>query len=156
SHLARLRSHMQFAFEHNHNAYSNRSQELGYLANTLVAGCSIQARSFTPKEASEAVAAVCNLGLENWQSGADAGTLLTNDFLIAHDLISVFQAGWTALHERVCMYTAERLIATLAGLQSGDSETLAGLDILRREMTRHWQAGEPWRGRDDLDVLAIL
>jgi hypothetical protein len=23
-------------------------------------------------------------------------------------------------------------------------------------MTRHWQAGEPWRARDALDVIAIL
>ena len=52
--------------DRDHAAYSMRSQELAYLANTIVAGCSIQARPFTAQEASDAAVAVCNLGLENW------------------------------------------------------------------------------------------
>ena len=64
--LARIQAHMQFAGDRDHAAYSMRSQELAYLANTIVAGCSIQARPFTAQEASDAAVAVCNLGLENW------------------------------------------------------------------------------------------
>ena len=99
-----------------------RSQELAYLANTIVAGCSIQARPFTAQEASDAAVATCNLGLENWpphwlpaearrgSSVLEAGAALPDDFLVGHDLVSVFQVGWTVLHEEVCMYAAERLI----------------------------------------------
>jgi hypothetical protein len=79
-----------------------------------------------------------------------------DDFLVGHDLISVFQVGWTVLHEDVCMYTAERLIGVLTGLRCDDRETQTGLDALRIEMARHWQAGAPWRARDALDVIAIL
>ena len=64
--LARIQAHMQFARDRDHAAYSMRSQELAYLANTIMAGCSIQARPFTAQEASDAAVAVCNLGLENW------------------------------------------------------------------------------------------
>ena len=44
----------------------------------------------------------------------------------------------------------------LKRLRCGDLETQAGLNELRLEMTRHWQAGAPWRARDALDVMTIL
>ena len=54
------------------------------------------------------------------------------------------------------MYAAEQLIGVLRRLRCDDRETQSGLDALRIEMTRHWQAGAPWRARDALDVIAIL
>jgi hypothetical protein len=62
------------------------------------------------------------------------------------------------------MDVAERLIGVLAGLGSDQGLTpsshyediQAELDALRREMTRHWRAGAPWRARDAMDVIAIL
>jgi hypothetical protein len=166
--LARIRAHMQFARESDCAAYSMRSQEFAYLANTIAAGCSIQARPLTAQEASDAAVAVCNLGLENWpthwlqadarrgSSVVEAGPALPDDFLLGQDLLSVFQVGWTTLHEDVCMYAAEQLIRVLTGLQCDDRETRAGLDALRIEMARHRQAGAPWRAREALDVIAIL
>jgi hypothetical protein len=148
--LARLHRHLQFASDADGAAYSTRSQELAYLANTLVAGCSIQARTITAQEASDAAVAVCNLGLENWPAP------LPDDFLVGHDLVSVFQIGWRVLYEEVCMHTAERLIGVLTDLRCDDRETQAGLNALRREMTTHWRSGTPWRARDALDVIAIL
>ena len=151
-----------------HAAYAMRSQELAYLANTIVAGCSIQARPFTAQEASDAAAAVCNLGLEHWPpqwlaaearrgpAATEGGTALPEDFLVGHDLVGVFQVGWTVLYEDVCMYAAGRLIEVLTRLPCDDREVEAGLGELRVEMARHWQAGAPWRARDALDVLAIL
>jgi hypothetical protein len=120
------------------------------------------------QEASDAAAAVCNLGLENWpprrlqakarcgSSAVQAGTALPDDFLVDHDLVSVFQVGWTVLHDDVCMSTAERLIAVLTRLRCGDREIQNELDLLRVDMTRHWQAGAPWRARGALDVITIL
>jgi len=148
--LTLVQRHMQVVLESHHAAYSTRSQELAYLANTIVAGCSIQARPITPQEASDAAAAVCNLGLENWPAP------LPDDFLAGHDLVGVFQIGWRVLHQDVCLYTAEHLVRILAGLRCDDRETREGLDALRMEMTKHWRSGEPWRAREALDVIAIL
>jgi hypothetical protein len=149
--LARIHAQLRLAHERDEAAYSMRSQELAYLANTIVAGCSIQGRAFSAQEASDAAAAVCNLGLENWPVQA-----LPDDFLVGHDLVCVFQVGWKVLFEEVCMEAAERLVAVLSGLRCADGETQAGLRQLRIEMTKSWQAGTPWRARDALEVLAIL
>jgi hypothetical protein len=54
------------------------------------------------------------------------------------------------------MYAAERLIRILTRLRCDDREIQTGLDALRVEVARHWQAGAPWRARDALDVIAIL
>jgi hypothetical protein len=168
SRLARIQAHMRFARECDPGAYSIRSQELAFLANTIMAGCAIQARPFTAQEASDAAVAVCNLGLENWprhwlpakarggSSDVEAATALPDDFLVDRDLVSVFQVGWTVLHDDVGQYAAERLIRVLARLRCDDQEIQAGLDALRIEMARYWQAGTPWRARDSLDVIMIL
>jgi len=141
---------MQAAADADHAAYSQRTEELGFLANTIMAGCSLQARAFTVREASDAAAAICNLGLENWPS------TLAEDFLAGHDLVSVFQGGWTVLHRGVCMYAAERLIDVLTELRCGDREIQAGLDALRIELATQWRDGTPWRAREALDVIMPL
>jgi hypothetical protein len=156
--LGRIRAHLQFVLDCDQAAYSTRNEELAYLANTLMAGCSIQARSFTAKESSDAAVAVCNLGLENWPPHwlPAKATALPDSFLVGHDLVSVFQVGWTVLQDDVSMYAAEQLIGVLARLRCDDREIQTGLDALRIEMARHSQAGAPWRARDALDVIAIL
>ena len=64
--LPLLKRLMEFVLHHDETAYLTRSRELGFLANTLLAGCSVQSRPFTPQEASDAAACICNLGLECW------------------------------------------------------------------------------------------
>ena len=156
---ARIERHVQFLRDADHLAYSTRTQELAYLANAIVAGCSLQARPFTAQEASDAAVATCNLGLENWPPHwlPPASRLaLPDDFLVRHDLVAVFQVGWTVLHEQVCMYAAEHLVRILADLRCDDREIQAGLDALRTEMAAQWQAGTPWGARDALDVITAL
>lgn len=142
-------------------------EEFAYLANTIAAGCSVQARAFTEREASTAALAICNLGLENWPrhwmparaAGAavvDIGTALPDDFLVDRDLVGVFQVGWAVLHNDVCMWAAERLIAVLADLRCRDRDIQLALAALRVELTRHWRAGTPWHARDAMDVMAML
>jgi hypothetical protein len=156
--LSLIRAQLEFALYQDQAAYSARNEELAYLANTLMAGCSIQARPFTPQEASDAAIAVCNLGLENWpiQWLPAKATALPESFLVNHDLVSVFQVGWKALHDEVGMYAAKQLITVLTRLRCDDHEIQAGLDALRIEMARQWRAGTPWRARGALDVIAIL
>jgi hypothetical protein len=151
--LEPIQAHLQDLLEHDRATYEKRNEELAFLSNTILAGCSIQARAFTPQEASDAAVAVCNLGLEHWpgtwgpaSAGRSAGP----------DLITVFQVGWKILYDQVAMYTAERLIGVLADLQCRDRDIQAGLVVLRIEMTKQWQAGSPWRARDALDVLSAL
>ena len=64
--LPLLRPLMEFVLQHDETAYFARGRELAFLANTLLAGSSVQSRPFTPAEASDAAASICNLGLECW------------------------------------------------------------------------------------------
>jgi hypothetical protein len=121
------------------------AEELAYLANTIVAGCAIQGRPFTPGEASDAAAAICNLGLENWPAHWSAP-----------DLITAFQVGWTILHHDVCMFAARALIDVLADIRCGDRAIQLRLDGLRRELIQHVRSREPWRARQALDVIIML
>jgi hypothetical protein len=125
-----------------------REQALGFLANALVAGCSVQGRSFTPREASDAVVATCNLGLECWpQQWLPAAT---------QDLVTVFRVGWAVLHRDVTMVGARLLLDALGHVQTSDRELQFGLRALARELRKQTKAGAPWRARAALDVLASL
>jgi len=64
--LPLLRRLIEFVRHHDETAYLTRSRELAFVANTLLAGSSVQSRPFTPDEASDAAACICNLGLECW------------------------------------------------------------------------------------------
>ena len=138
-------------------AYLARGRELAFLANTLVAGCSIQSRSFTPQEASDAAVSVCQLGLEHWSvaHGGRSETMPAT-FLIDHDLVNAFEVGWTVLHDEVSMFAAEELIGALSDLRCGGADIQEGLDALRIELARQRATGTPWRARDALEVIAML
>jgi Family of unknown function (DUF6178) len=120
-------------------------EELAYLANAIIAGCSIQARPFAPQEASNAAVAICNLGLEAWPRH-------WND----RDLVAAFQVGWTVLHRDVSIYAAERLIAVIAGIRCHDRDIQMRLHGLRRELMQSVRDGTPWRARNALDVIVML
>lgn len=156
--LGLIRTYMRFALERDQAAYSRRNEELAFIANTLMAGCAVRGRPFTAQEASDAAAAVCNLGLENWPPHwltADAAAR-SSSFLVHHDLISVFQVGWAVLYQEVCLYAAEQLVEVLTRVRCDDRETRTGLDELRVEMGKCLKAGAPWRARGALDVIATL
>lgn len=119
--------------------------ELAYLVNVMMAGCSIQDRPFTAQEASDAAVAICNLGLENWPARWPAA-----------DLIDAFQVGWAVLYRDVCVYAAESLAAILRDIRCTDREIQLRLDGLRFELIRAIRDGEPWRVRNDLDVIITL
>ena len=120
-------------------------EELAYLTNAIIAGCSILARPFAPQEASNAALAICNLGLEAWPPH-------WNDV----DLVTAFQVGWSILHRDVAMYAAKRLIAVIGDIQCDDRDTRLRLQGLRRDLVRHVRDGAPWRARNALDAILIL
>ncbi len=146
--LPRLRDQMRFLVDHDPPVYDARNADLAFLANTLVAGCPIQGRGFAVQEAWDAAAATCNLALDHLDA--------PDGFLVDHDLIRVFQTGWTILHDEVVMYAADRLAGALPGLCCRDRLIQADLDALRRELIAHLRTGTPWRARPRMDVLASL
>jgi hypothetical protein len=167
--LPRLHAQMERARQTDAAAWSTRTEELAFLANALVAGSSIQSRPITPKEASHAAAGICNLGLENWpaswlsdqttgraSSTHEGGGSLPDAFLVSHDLIGVFQVGWTVLYEDVCVYVAEQLAHILAEVQTGNPDVRAGLTSLRFALARARRDRMPWRAAPALDVIIML
>jgi hypothetical protein len=146
--LPELNRYMRVVFERNQVAYEERHAEMAYLANALIAGCSIQSRPFTVQESSDAAAAVCNLGL--------AKSSLPDDYLVGHDLIGIFQIGWTALYEEVAMYAARTLIDVAGRMRCDDKHIQSGLNTLRIAMRRQVKAGTPWHAEPSLDVIAML
>jgi hypothetical protein len=177
-----LKRLLQFVLHHDETAYLTRSRELAFLANTLLAGCSVQSRPFTPQEASDAAACICNLGLEGWparwpDANPDAISHATSyaashapsspprqldtatppeGFLVDHDLVTTFEVGWAMLYEDVSLFVADQLVSTLADLQCDDADTRHGLTARRRPLVTQRAAGTPWLARDAADVLAML
>ncbi len=168
SRLTHIRPLMQYVHETDQDAYFTRSRELAFLANALMAGCSVQSRPLTAQEASDAVVGTCNLGLEHWPArwpGAGTGDAASTSvpgasppdaFLVGHDLVTAFEVGWAVLHEEVSLFVAERLVVTLTDLRCVDAEIQRGVATLRRELVKQRRAGSPWRARDALDVLGTL
>ncbi|MGH9142075.1 MAG: DUF6178 family protein [Vicinamibacterales bacterium] len=167
--LPLLRRLMEFVLHHDETAYLTRSRELAFLANTLLAGSSVQSRPFTPQEASDAAACICNLGLEcspaRWPGATWPGasspreldtTMPHNAFLLAHNLVTAFEVGWSVLYQDVSLFVADQLKSTLADLHCVDADTRRGLRTLRRTLVKQREAGTPWLARDAADVLAML
>jgi hypothetical protein len=167
--LPLLKRLMEFVLHHDETAYLTRSRELAFLANTLLAGSSVQSRPFTPQEASDAAACTCNLGLECWPArwsgaasqGASSPRELDtatppNAFLVDHGLVTAFEVGWSVLYQDVSLFVADQLVSTLADLHGVDADTRRGLRALRRKLEKQREAGTPWLARDAADVLAML
>jgi hypothetical protein len=174
--LTRLRRLMAYVRDTHETAYFTRNRELAFLANTLLAGCSVQSRSFTPQEASDAAAGTCNLGLEYWParwprlSSPGGSSLHSHDtapatspdtfppdsLLIDHELVTAFEVGWSVLHQDVSLFAAEQLISMLADVDCVDRDIRCELVVLRRTLVKQRDAGTPWRARDAAEILAML
>ena len=147
--LAEMHRHMRFVFERNQAAYDERTRRAGLPRER--ADC----RMFDP------VAAIhCERGVRRSGRGLQPGTgeiaALPDDYLVGHDLIGIFQIGWTALYEEVGMYAARTLIDVAGRLRCADKDIQSGLKTLRIAMSRQVQAGTPWRAEPSLDVIAML
>lgn len=146
--LPHLRRAMAHVAEQSEATFLERGRELAFLANALLEGCSVQSRPFTPAEASDAAAGICNLGLE---LSFAAGT-----FQAGRTLIAAFERGWSALHHEVSLFTADRLITSLARIDGVDSDLRLELTAFRRTLLKHQEAGTPWRSRGAAEILAMI
>ena len=146
--FARIRAHLLFVREHDEREYARRTEELAYLANVLISGCSLGSRRFRSVEAADAVLATCNLGLENRDDEAKLPASL--------GLLGVFQRGWSVLHTEVSLYVARRLVEELAALRCPDRWIKAQLQDAGRRLRAELERGAPWRAVASLDVIAML
>ena len=158
--LTRLRRLMECGHDTDEAAYFTRSRELAFLGNVLLAGGSVQSRPFTPSEASDAAASICNLGLEYWPARWPGVSQETSDppdsFLTDHDLVTAFEVGWSVLYQDVSLLVVHQLISMLDDLRCVDRDIQRGLVALRRTLAQQCAAGTPWLARDAAEVLAML
>src|SRR4029453_3517203 len=107
---AALNQYLRLCAESDDAAWTARNHELAFPANALVAGCSVKGRAFPRREAMDAAAAACNLGLDCWPYQWLASS--------KHNLVTVFQVGWTILHRDVSMVAAGQLLHALDNIKS--------------------------------------
>jgi hypothetical protein len=79
---------------------------------------------------------------------------MPDDFLVHHDLVTVFEVGWSILHEDVTQLVVQRLLVTIDALRCTDAHALLALHALARQVRTHRET--PWLTSDALDVIAIL
>jgi hypothetical protein len=131
-----------------HDPEWDRQQEAAFIANALVAGCSILGRPFARREAIDAVTATCNLGIAHWPDHCAPPP--------QHPLTTVFRVGWTVLHRDVSMFAAAQLLDFLDTTRPRERDMQFEFQALAREVRKAQQAGTPWRVRSRLDILAPL
>lgn len=150
--LTRLWQLMEYASHKSDAVFFARHRELAFLANALLAGCSVQSRAFTPQEAADAAASICNLGLELTHPETASPELFLRD----QALIVAFEAGWAVLYQDVSLFVAEQLIAMFKDAGAFDRDVRKELGVLRRALVANRDAGTPWLARKSADVLSQL
>lgn len=76
-------------------------------------------------------------------------------FLVDHDLVTTFEAGWSVLYRDVSLFVTDELISTLVDLRGVDADRVGLLSFIRK-LEKERDAGTPWLARDAADVLAML
>jgi hypothetical protein len=147
--LERLRTQLDAVREHDAAAFALRLRELAYLANVLVAACTVQGRPLTPTEATTAASSLCNLAIGRVALRGDR-------VLVDHDLLELFGMGWAVVRDRACFRASRRLIDVLGQIRYHEPETQQALVALRQNLRRHLRDRMPWRAAAGLDVIAIL
>jgi hypothetical protein len=156
-----FRSAMRELLERDPEAHARRMEELVYLANVLLAGCTLAGRGFRPLEAGSAVVAVCNLGLELRERrapGARNSARRDARFLAREHADVLFRSGWRTLYDDVVLASAE---ATLRALAPDEQRKPSGMGTHPREKLANAlrsaiAEGAPWRARDQLDALETV
>ena len=116
SRLLRMQAQMRFASEHDYAAYRREARSSPtWRTRSWPAAASRRGRSRWKKRRARP-SPPATLA---WRTGRDAGPRSRTVCLIGQDLVLVFQAGWKILHDEVCMYAAEQLIAVLKRLPRG-------------------------------------
>jgi hypothetical protein len=121
--------------------HAQRMEELAYLANVLVAGCSLEGRAFRPAEAARAVLATCNLGLEHVHRAQTEAV----DGPLARGADWLFRVGWRLLAEEAASPAARAVEARLGRGQGFERSGTATRELaaLRAALS----SDQPWTAR---------
>jgi hypothetical protein len=140
--------------------FGTRSEELAYLANVLVAGCTFRQRRLRPIEALRVVMAVCSLGV--WQSleGGRGRGARADDVKRACEVLrrfpadGLFRRAWFVLQQDVIVPAADLAVHWVA--QAGaraTKEDRAAFGRAEASLRAACAAGAPWKALPVLDVL---
>ena len=139
-------------------AHERRRVELGYLANVLVAGCSIDGRRFRPVEAVEAAIAACALGLEHRVGGADDGGPALEGavrLLARESAVKLFRIGWRTVYTDVQLAACDALRRALTRRARAERDRVAALKLtsVAKAAKDAAAASAPWQARRALGIL---
>ncbi|PKN31337.1 MAG: hypothetical protein CVU63_24455 [Deltaproteobacteria bacterium HGW-Deltaproteobacteria-20] len=140
--------------------FGTRSEELAYLANVLVAGCTFRQRRLRPIEALRVVMAVCSLGvwqsLEGKRGRGQSGDEVQRacDVLRRFPADGLFRRAWFVLNQEVIVPASDLAVhwVAQAGVRTpGEDRT----PFARAEASLRaaCAAGAPWKALPVLDVL---
>jgi uncharacterized protein DUF6178 len=134
--------------------YEERSVELAFLVNVLMAGCSYRGRHFRAAEALEAVLATANLGCGVFIRTADTsaqrpGVADVCRVLSHENMVKLFRAGWNVLYRDVALYCGEQLRLMLEQ-RPGANGASAAKSVLA-ELDRQLRSGKPWLALGQLE-----
>ncbi|MGE4403857.1 MAG: DUF6178 family protein, partial [Desulfobulbus sp.] len=124
--------------------YTQRMEELAYLANVLMAGSSFAGRRFRQVEAAEAVIAICNLGLEHCLT---VSSDLPLEIVKQESADRLFRIGWHLTFWNVSMVIAEQLENIL------DEYAARGKEAALRAIRKAIRDRQPWQILPKLDTL---
>jgi Family of unknown function (DUF6178) len=140
--------------------HARTMEELAYLTNVLVSGCHLDDRSFRPCEAVVAVAAVCNLGLEELaKSVPETGTLAehASERLGREGADKVFRVGFWLLHHEVALATCDAIARVFAACarRTNDVELRRAYERSAKFVREKRSQGKPTLARNRLSDLPV-
>jgi hypothetical protein len=138
--------------------FGTRSEELAYLANVLVAGCTFRQRRLRPIEALRVVMAVCSLGV--WQSLEGKRGRSGDDVQRACEVLrrfpadGLFRRAWFVLQQEVIVPASDLAVRWV--VQAGEralKEDRAAFARAEASLRAACAVGAPWKALSVLDVL---
>ena len=140
--------------------FDQRSEELAYLANVLVSGCTFQQRRLRPIEAVSAVIATCSLGLWLTMESSppkEGGTEPVRQALGALRRLpadGLFRLAWRRTYHEATEAAVAAAVGVLERAGKGArGQDRAALERLGAELRAALAAGAPWRALGKLDGL---
>lgn len=147
---------LQRLAEANPDRFAACSEELAYLANVVVAGCSFRQRRLRPIEALRLVMATCNLGLLLALVGESEkiNTKRASALLERYPADGLFRLAWSELHQKVVL-PAARLASSWLAEQAAQAPVneRGSLTKAEQRLRKATSDGTPWKASSTLELL---
>lgn len=141
--------------------YSRRMEELIYLSNLLMAGCTYQNRAFHQIEAAQAVFSLSNLGLDYWLTNNGKSKAYKEDWLKEKSIVTFFRTGMSLSHQTamltakvVCQYI-NKLPESGQGVK-GEKWIKKELLKIKTDLEKGINLNRPWLAAEHLILLETI